>query len=89
MWISGKCGEEDDLTLAIKNTLKSADNYGCRSVSIPAISSGTFGFPKRLCAKILFDTVERFAREAKEEDREYLKAVRFTNIEKETYDIFH
>ena len=91
MWTNGKCGEEDELTSAVRNTLKTAENFGCRSVAIPAISSGIFGLPKRLCAKTLFDTVETFARKAKAkwEDREYLQAVRFTNINKETYEIFH
>jgi O-acetyl-ADP-ribose deacetylase len=91
MWTNGKCGEEDELTSAVRNTLKTAENFGCRSVAIPAISSGIFGFPKRLCAKTLFDTVEKFAKDAKDkkEDREYLQAVRFTNFDKETYDIIH
>jgi putative ATPase len=91
MWTNGKCGEEDELTQAVRNTFRNAENYGCRSVAIPAISSGIFGFPKRLCAKTLFDTVETFAREvkAKTEDREYLQVVRFTNFDKETYDIFN
>ena len=89
MWINGKCGEEDELTSAVRNTLKTAENYGCHSVAIPAISSGIFGFPKRLCAKTLFDTVETFARDAKAKKIyiEYLQAVRFTNFDKETYDI--
>ena len=91
MWTNGKCGEEDELASAVRNTLKNAENYGCRSVAIPAISSGIFGFPKRLCAKTLFDTVEKFARDtkAKKEDREYLQTVRFTNFDKETYEIIH
>ena len=91
MWTDGKCGEENELTLAVRNTLKNAENYGCRSVAIPAISSGIFGFPKRLCAKTLFDTVETLAREAKanKTDREYLQIVRFTNFDRETYDIFN
>ena len=90
MWTNGKCGEENELALAVRNTLKNAENFGCRSVAIPAISSGIFGFPKRLCAKTLFDTVETFAREAKANtvEREYLQAVRFTNFDRETFDIF-
>ena len=91
MWTNGKCGEEDELTQAVRNTLKRAENFGCSSVAIPAISSGIFGFPKRLCAKTLFDTVETLAREVKDkkEEREYLQVVRFTNFDKETYDIFN
>ena len=90
MWSTGKAGEEDKLSSAVYNILKSVENYGFKSVAIPAISSGIFGFPKRLCAKVLFDVVEFFARERKDDStkREYLKEVRFTNFDKETVDIF-
>ena len=82
-WSTGKEGEEDKLSSAVYNTLKVSENYGCQSVAIPAISSGIFGFPKRLCAKILFDVAETFARERKDDStkREYLKEVRFTNFD--------
>jgi len=33
-----------------------------KSIAIPAISSGIFGFPKPLCAEILFNCVEDYAR---------------------------
>jgi len=70
--------------------MKYTENFGCKSVAIPAISSGIFGFPKKLCAKVLFDTVEEQARILKDipDKREYLSEIRFTNFDKETYDIF-
>jgi O-acetyl-ADP-ribose deacetylase (regulator of RNase III) len=61
----------------------------CKSVSIPAISSGIFGFPKPLCAKVLFDTVEDFVRENHEGvDKTSLRVVRFTNFDTETTIVF-
>ena len=39
---------------AVYNTLAVANQLECKSVSIPAISSGIFGFPKPLCAKVFF-----------------------------------
>mmetsp|Transcript_33115 Transcript_33115/g.43621 ORF Transcript_33115/g.43621 Transcript_33115/m.43621 type:complete len:150 (-) Transcript_33115:265-714(-) len=45
---------------AVFNTLKKANEIGCASVSIPAISSGIFGFPKPLCAKVFFYTLAKF-----------------------------
>ena len=90
MWTNGYKNEESQLSSAIWNCLKITESYGASSVAIPAISSGIFGFPKRLCAKVLFDTVEEFATLRKDEptQREYIKEVRFTNFDKETVDIF-
>ncbi|GAB4405744.1 MAG: macro domain-containing protein [Thermodesulfovibrionales bacterium] len=47
-------GDEDNkLKSAVLNSLKLASGKGLRSISLPAISSGIFGFPKDRCAEIL------------------------------------
>lgn len=47
-------GDEDmKLRRAVQQTLLLASDRGLRSVSMPAISSGIFGFPKDRCAMIL------------------------------------
>jgi O-acetyl-ADP-ribose deacetylase (regulator of RNase III) len=47
-------GEEDNkLKSAVLNSLKLASEKGLKSISMPAISSGIFGFPKDRCAEIL------------------------------------
>lgn len=50
------------LSNCIDSTLARAVELNCESLSIPAISSGIFGFPKDLCAEILFNRVEQFAK---------------------------
>ena len=47
------------LTYAINNVLLMAEDEleECESISIPAIATGSFGFPKDKCAKIMFDCV--------------------------------
>ena len=44
----------------IVNILEIANIIGAKSVSIPAISSGIFSFPRELCAKILIDKVAQW-----------------------------
>ena len=77
----------------IRNTLIWACNLECESVAIPAISSGIFGFPKTLCAKVLFKAAEDFALNIQASGLDPLKAVklrriRFTNFDIETTTVF-
>ena len=48
------------LELAIRNSLKEAASL--RSIAIPAVSSGQFGFPRDLCAKVILDAVVDFCK---------------------------
>ena len=56
----GEGDEPAKLRRAVWNVLTLAELYNLRSVSMPAISSGIFGFPKPLCAEILLETAVRF-----------------------------
>ncbi|TAN45648.1 MAG: macro domain-containing protein [Nitrospirae bacterium] len=49
----GEGDEDNKLKNAVKSSLKLASEKGLNSVSMPAISSGIFGFPKDRCAAIL------------------------------------
>jgi len=54
-------GEEDDkLTKAITSVLSLAADERLKSISVPAISAGIFGFPKDRCAKILVGETAAF-----------------------------
>ncbi|AEM74859.1 macro domain-containing protein [Caldicellulosiruptor acetigenus] len=54
--IYGEGNEDEKLSRAIYNSLYLADLYNLKSIALPAVSSGIFGFPKDRCAKILIDT---------------------------------
>ena len=58
--IWGEGDEDAKLAQAITGSLRVASDLGLASVSIPAISTGIFGFPKERAAKIIFATVEHY-----------------------------
>ena len=74
------------LLSAVLNCLTSASQYGATSISIPAISSGIFGVPVPICAEILFMAAINFANNAPKSN--YLKEIRFVNIDKPTSQVF-
>jgi O-acetyl-ADP-ribose deacetylase (regulator of RNase III) len=49
----GEGDEDNKLSSAVRSSLLLAAQKGLKSISIPAISSGIFGFPKDRCAMIL------------------------------------
>ncbi len=54
-------GEEDrKLQSAARSSLALADRHGLRSIALPAISTGVFGFPMDRCARILLTEVYRY-----------------------------
>ncbi len=59
----GEGDEDNKLASAVKSSLKLASEKGFRSISLPAISSGIFGFPKDRCAHILIREAKRFVDE--------------------------
>jgi O-acetyl-ADP-ribose deacetylase (regulator of RNase III) len=48
------------IATTVKSSLLLASKKGFRSISMPAISSGIFGFPKARCAKILVEESKTF-----------------------------
>ena len=72
---------------AVLNTLIMANKLKCKSIAIPAISSGIYGFPKPLCAKTFFEAIEDFVKKFESETLD-LQQIRLTNFDEETTDIF-
>ncbi|KXJ27279.1 uncharacterized protein LOC110236553 [Exaiptasia diaphana] len=85
IWDGGSKGEEKDLHNAVLNSLKACNQNQFGSVALPAISSGIFGFPKDLCAKILFTVAIDFL---SSEENTSLTCVRFTNFDEPTVSVF-
>lgn len=70
----GEGDEESKLKSAVINSLLLASQKGLRSISLPAISSGIFGFPKDRCAKVLVRESVSFL---KEQTNSSLKLIEF------------
>ena len=62
----GEGDEDNKLKNAVLSSLMLASQKGLKSISLPAISSGIFGFPKYRCAQILVGESSRFLREQKD-----------------------
>lgn len=81
----GEGNEEYKLKKAIINSLLLASIQKFCSISIPAISSGIFGFPKDKCAKILVGETKRFLEQNEESS---IKVIEFCIIDDETINCF-
>eukprot|EP01096_Ripella_sp_DP13-Kostka_P016865 TRINITY_DN8381_c0_g1_i4.p1 TRINITY_DN8381_c0_g1~~TRINITY_DN8381_c0_g1_i4.p1 ORF type:complete len:754 (+),score=348.93 TRINITY_DN8381_c0_g1_i4:90-2264(+) len=49
-----------DLAKTVKSVVEKAESLGCRSLTLPLISTGVFGFPVPDCARITIDVVSAF-----------------------------
>ena len=56
----GEGDEDRKLASAIRSSLALADRHGLKSIALPAISTGSFGFPVERCARILLTEVYRY-----------------------------
>ena len=52
IWHGGDHGEEQLLANSYRNSLTLADEYGCRTVAFPSISTGVYSFPLDPGAKV-------------------------------------
>lgn len=79
--------EEADrlLSSAVTSSLAIAHGEGLESISIPAISSGIFGFPKDRCARVMFDAVQAFHESHPDTS---LRQINLTNFDSPTVNLF-
>jgi len=81
----GEGDEDRKLADAVRNALRLASENEFRSISMPAISSGIFGYPKDRCARVLLETTLKFL---EENPRSSLREIRFCNFDDSTCSIF-
>lgn len=79
-------GEEDEkLCAALRGSLQRAEELQCATLSLPAISTGIFGFPKQRAARLIFQTIADYL---ENHSNGMLRTVRVTIIDQPTLDAF-
>jgi len=81
----GEGDEDNKLKSAIKSVLNLASEERLKSISVPAISAGIFGFPKDRCAKVLVGETVAFLNSKPESP---LELVEFCIFDSEAYAFF-
>ncbi len=81
----GEGDEERKLRSAVRSALELADQLGVKSVALPAISTGIFGYPKEEGVRTIVDEVVRFLKEKPETS---IKEIHLTAIDRETAGLF-
>ncbi len=56
----GDGNEDEKLSAAVHGSLEVADKLNLSSISLPAISTGIFGFPKDRAAGVIFSTIKNY-----------------------------
>ena len=57
VWCGGGDGEAEVLASCYRNSLAIAAQRGCASIAFPGISTGVYGYPPELAARVAVDTV--------------------------------
>ncbi len=75
--IWGDGDEDNKLADAITGSLRVADELKCSSISMPAISTGIFGFPKERAAGIIFKSIEKYFSSSNDSSLKIIRIVLF------------
>ncbi len=83
VWSGGQRGEAALLSGAYRRCLELAAEHGCRSIALPALSTGAYGYPMDLAARTALATAIEFLR-----GHEQPELVRFVLFDAGAYGAF-
>lgn len=63
VWSGGQRGEANLLAAAYRRSLELAHEHGCRSIALPALSTGAYRFPMDQASRVALATTIDFLRE--------------------------
>jgi O-acetyl-ADP-ribose deacetylase (regulator of RNase III) len=81
VWRGGGHGEPELLAACHRRSLEVAEELGCRSIAFPAISTGVYGYPVELAARVAVAAV----RDAPASSVEIVRFVLFSDGHLETF----
>jgi O-acetyl-ADP-ribose deacetylase len=61
VWSGGDAGEDELLASAYRRSLEVAEGLGCRTIALPALSTGIYGYPPENAAPVAVGAVAPFA----------------------------
>ena len=86
VWHGGRSGEADTLSSAYRESLSVAVREGLRTVAFPSISTGAYGYPLDLAARVALREVQSFLEGG--EGGTPLEEVRFVLFDRRTYEAY-
>jgi O-acetyl-ADP-ribose deacetylase len=63
VWHGGSAGEPAALASCYTSSLELAARLGARSIAFPAISTGVYGYPRELAARVVWETLGAYCRQ--------------------------
>lgn len=88
IWRDGQSGEEDILYDSVHNSLREASKRQLKSIAIPAVSTGVFGFPVEKATRTIVEAIKEFWHD-KSESKSSLREVILIDITGRTVNTFH
>jgi O-acetyl-ADP-ribose deacetylase (regulator of RNase III) len=86
VWRGGKAGEEKLLASAYRTSLDLAAEQGCRSIALPALSTGAYRYPLNEAARIATNSASEFLVQLAPDSP--LRRVRFVLFSADALDAF-
>jgi O-acetyl-ADP-ribose deacetylase len=85
-WSGGTHGEETLLASAYRTSLELATAHNCRSIALPALSTGAYRYPLQAAAQIAVRTAAEFLQTL--DERAHLQLVRFVLFSDDALNTF-
>ena len=86
IWRDGQSGEDDCLYDCVYKSLEEANKRQVKSIAIPAISTGVFGFPVKNATRTMMEALKDYFQR---ESRTSVKEVILVDIAGKTVNTFH